>query len=210
VVGKEMYSFEMESENRKEQLTLRPEATAGIVRAAIENGMLRGARHKLWCIGPMFRHETPQEGRYRQFYQLDVEAIGFTGPDVDAEMIAMTARLWRLLGIDRVKLEINSLGTGDARRAYRELLVTHFRAHESRLDADSKRRLEGNPLRILDSKNPDLREIIAAAPLLTEYQDAASRQHFGGLCAHLDAVGIRYVINPRLVRGLDYYTHTVF
>jgi len=210
VVGKEMYSFEMESENRKEQLTLRPEATAGMVRAAIENGMLRGARHKLWCIGPMFRHERPQKGRYRQFHQLDVEALGFPGPDIDAELIAMTARLWRLLGIDRVKLQINSLGTGDARRAYRELLVTHFRAHESRLDADSKRRLEGNPLRILDSKNPDLREIIAAAPVLTEHLDAESRAHFDALCAMLASIGIDYEINPRLVRGLDYYGRTVF
>ena len=206
VVEKEMYTFD----DNGTLLTLRPEATAGIVRAAIENGMLRGARHKLWCIGPMFRHETPQEGRYRQFYQLDVETIGFPGPDVDAEIIAMTARLWRLLGIDRVKLEINSLGTPDARRAYRELLVSYFKSHESQLDADSRRRLEGNPLRILDSKNPEMRALVAGAPLLTEHLDAESRQHFETLCKTLDALGVAYHVNPRLVRGLDYYNRTVF
>jgi histidyl-tRNA synthetase len=206
VVEKEMYTFEMGDE----QLTLRPEATAGIVRAAISNGMLRGARHKLWCIGPMFRHEKPQKGRYRQFHQLDVEALGFAGPDVDAELIAMTARLWRLLGIGRVKLQINSLGTPESRRAYRDLLVAHFRAHESRLDADSRRRLEGNPLRILDSKNPEMRDIVAAAPVLTEHLDAESRTHFDALCATLASIGIDYQVNPRLVRGLDYYSRTVF
>jgi histidyl-tRNA synthetase len=207
VVEKEMYTFEDQGE---EQLALRPEATAGLVRAVISNGMLRGARHKLWCIGPMFRREKPQRGRYRQFHQLDVEAIGFTGPDVDAELIAMTARLWRTLGIERVKLQLNSLGTPESRRAYREKLVEHFRAHESRLDADSKRRLEGNPLRILDSKNPDLRDIIAAAPVLTEHLDAESREHFDALCAMLVSCGIEYQVNPRLVRGLDYYSRTVF
>jgi histidyl-tRNA synthetase len=206
VVEKEMYTFD----DNGTLLTLRPEATAGIVRAVIENGMLRGARHKLWCIGPMFRHETPQEGRYRQFYQLDVETIGFAGPDVDAEIIAMTARLWRLLGIDRVRLEINSLGTPEARRAYRELLVSYFRRHESQLDADSRRRLEGNPLRILDSKNPEMQALIAGAPVLTEHLDAESRQHFATLCATLDALGVPYRVNPRLVRGLDYYNRTVF
>jgi histidyl-tRNA synthetase len=206
VVSKEMYSFEM----GKEKLTLRPEATAGIARALISNGMLRGARHKLWCIGPMFRHERPQKGRYRQFHQLDVEAVGLAGPDIDAEIIAMTARLWRLLGITRVKLQLNSLGTPESRRAYRELLVEYFRSHESRLDEDSKRRLEGNPLRILDSKNPDLREIIDKAPVLTEHLDAESREHFEALCAALTGIGVEYHINPRLVRGLDYYTRTVF
>jgi histidyl-tRNA synthetase len=207
VVEKEMYTFD---DQGGEQLTLRPEATAGIVRATISNGMLRGARHKLWCIGPMFRHEKPQKGRYRQFHQLDVEAVGFAGPDVDAELIAMTARLWRLLGIDRVKLQLNSLGTSESRRAYRDLLVAYFRQHESRLDADSRRRLEGNPLRILDSKNPDMREIVAGAPVLTEHLDPESRQHFDALCAMLAAVGIEYQVNPRLVRGLDYYSRTVF
>ena len=207
VVEKEMYTFE---DQGGDSLTLRPEATAGIVRAAISNGMLRGARHKLWCIGPMFRHEKPQRGRYRQFHQLDVEAIGFAGPDIDAELIAMTARLWRTLGISRVKLQVNSLGTPESRRAYRELLVAHFRAHEARLDADSRRRLEGNPLRILDSKNPEMREIIASAPVLTEHLDAESREHFDALCATLAAIGIEYHVNPRLVRGLDYYSRTVF
>src|SRR6204780_4982914 len=187
VVEKEMYSF---TDQGGESLTLRPEATAGIVRAAISNGLLRGARHKLWCIGPMFRHERPQKGRYRQFYQLDVEAIGFAGPDVDAELIALTARLWRMLGVSRVRLEINSLGTAEARRAYRELLIAYFRRHEPAHDADSPRRLDGNPLRILDSKNPALAEIIAGAPLLPDHLDAASRTHFHELGAQLDRGGI--------------------
>ena len=207
VVEKEMYSF---TDQGGESLTLRPEATAGIVRAAISNGLLRGARHKLWCIGPMFRHERPQKGRYRQFYQLDVEAIGFAGPDVDAELIALTARLWRRLGVSRVRLEINSLGTAEARRAYRELLIAYFRRHEAALDADSRRRLDGNPLRILDSKNPALADIIAGAPLLPDHLDAASRTHFDELRVQLDRVGIDYRVNPRLVRGLDYYSRTVF
>ncbi|MFO1427295.1 MAG: histidine--tRNA ligase [Steroidobacteraceae bacterium] len=207
VVEKEMYSF---VDQGGEHLTLRPEATAGIVRAAISNGMLRGARHKLWFIGPMFRHERPQKGRFRQFHQVDVEAIGFPGPDVDAELIALTARLWQRLGITRVKLQINSLGTSESRRAYRELLVSYFRGHEARLDADSRRRLEGNPLRILDSKNPEMQAIVAGAPLLTEHLDPQSREHFASLCARLDALGIGYTVNPRLVRGLDYYSRTVF
>jgi histidyl-tRNA synthetase len=206
VVSKEMYSFGM----GEEQLTLRPEATAGMCRALISNGMLRGPRHKLWCIGPMFRHEKPQKGRYRQFHQLDVEAVGFAGPDIDAELIAMTARLWRQLGITRVRLQLNSLGTAESRKAYRELLVTYFRSHEAKLDEDSKRRLEGNPLRILDSKNPELREIIANAPVLTEHLDAESRAHFDALCAAVKSIGIDYIVNPRLVRGLDYYSRTVF
>jgi histidyl-tRNA synthetase len=206
VVEKEMYTFDM----GEESLTLRPEATAGIMRAAISNGMLRGARHKLWCTGPMFRHEKPQEGRYRQFYQVDVEALGFPGPDVDAELIALTARLWRKLGIERVALHINSLGTPDSRKAYRERLVAYFRGYDSRLDADSRRRLEGNPLRILDSKNPEMQDIVVGAPLLTDHLDPESKQHFGALCAMLRDVGVPYVLNPRLVRGLDYYTRTVF
>jgi histidyl-tRNA synthetase len=207
VVEKEMYTF---TDQGGESLTLRPEATAGIVRAAISNGLLRGARHKLWCIGPMFRHERPQKGRYRQFNQLDVEAIGFAGPDVDAELIALTARLWRRLELSRVRLEINSLGTPDARRAYRELLVAYFRRHEAALDADSRRRLEGNPLRILDSKNREMAELIAGAPLLTDHLDESSRAHFEELRATLDHIGIAYRVNPRLVRGLDYYSRTVF
>jgi histidyl-tRNA synthetase len=208
VVEKEMYTFPDREEKRS--LTLRPEATAGVMRALISNGMLRGARHKLWCVGPMFRHERPQKGRYRQFYQVDVEAVGFTGPDADIELIAMTARLWRRLGIERVKLNINSLGTPESRRVYREKLVEYFRSHEARLDADSKRRLEGNPLRILDSKNPDMQEIVAGAPLLTDHLDPESREHFDILCKGLTDIGVSFQVNPRLVRGLDYYTRTVF
>jgi histidyl-tRNA synthetase len=207
VVEKEMYTF---NDLSGDSLTLRPEATAGIVRAAISNGMLRGQRHKLWCIGPMFRHERPQKGRYRQFYQIDVEAIGYAGPDIDAELIALTARLWRKLGIERVRLEINSLGTPEARQAYRGKLVEYFRGHEQDLDADSRRRLEGNPLRILDSKNPHMQAIVAGAPKLTEHLDPESTRHFEQLCAMLDSIGVAYRVNPRLVRGLDYYSRTVF
>ena len=207
VVEKEMYTF---TDQGGDSLTLRPEATAGIVRAMISNGLLRGARHKLWSIGPVFRHEKPQKGRYRQFYQVDVEAVGFTGPDVDAELIAIWARLWRRLGITRVKLQINSLGTPDSRRVYREKLVEYFSAHRDRLDDDSRRRLGGNPLRILDSKNPDVQALVADAPLLTQYLDPESEAHFAALRAALDAMGIQYTVNPRLVRGLDYYSRTVF
>ena len=207
VVSKEMYSFESLG---GESLTLRPEATAGMARAVISNRMLRGQRHKLWCLGPMFRYETPQAGRFRQFHQVDLEAVGYAGPDVDAELIALTARLWRTLGIQRVRLQINSLGTPESRRAYRELLVDYFRGHESRLDADSRRRLEGNPLRILDSKNPDMQDLVAGAPLLTEHLDQESREHFDALCGMLRDIGVEYEVNPRLVRGLDYYSRTVF
>ena len=207
VVEKEMYSF---VDQGGEQLTLRPEATAGIVRAMISNGLLRGARHRLWFTGPMFRHEKPQKGRFRQFHQVDVEAIGFEGPDIDAELIALTARLWKKIGISRVSLNINSLGTSESRRAYRELLVAYFRGHQSKLDEDSRRRLEGNPLRILDSKNPEMQSIVAGAPLLTDHLDAESRAHFDQLCAMLRDLGIPFTINPRLVRGLDYYSRTVF
>ena len=207
VVEKEMYTF---TDQGGESLTLRPEATAGVVRAMISNGLLRGARHKLWCMGPMFRHEKPQKGRYRQFYQVDVEAVGFAGPDVDAELIALTARLWRKLGITRVKLQINSLGTVESRRLYREKLVEYFSTHHERLDEDSRRRLQGNPLRILDTKNPDLQPLVAAAPLLTDYLDADSRAHFAALQASLGAMGVEFTVNPRLVRGLDYYSRTVF
>src|SRR5665213_3102978 len=207
VVEKEMYTF---TDQGGESLTLRPEATAGIVRAMISNGLLRGARHKLWCRGPMFRHEQPQKGRYRQFYQVDVEAVGFAGPDVDAELIALTARLWRTLGLTRVRLQINSLGTLESRRLYREKLVEYFSAHHERLDEDSRRRLQGNPLRILDTKNPDLQQLVAAAPLLTDYLDADSQAHFAALQASLATMGVEFTVNPRLVRGLDYYSRTVF
>ncbi|MBS0579740.1 MAG: histidine--tRNA ligase [Proteobacteria bacterium] len=207
VVGKEMYTF---TDRGGDSLTLRPEATAGIARALISNGMLRGARHKLWCIGPMFRHETPQAGRYRQFWQVDVEAVGCAGPDVDAELIALGTRLWQRLGISGLRLEINSLGTPESRREYRARLTEYLRRHESILDADSQRRLTANPLRILDSKNPQMQELIRGAPELTEHLDAESRQHFETLCATLRGIGVDFTINPRLVRGLDYYNRTVF
>jgi len=207
VVEKEMYTF---TDQGGDSLTLRPEATAGIVRAAISNGLLRGARLKLWCQGPMFRHEKPQKGRFRQFNQIDLEALGFAGPDVDIEIIALTARLWKLLGLARVKLQINSLGTSDSRKAYRQLLQDYFRAHLDSLDEDGRRRLEGNPLRILDSKHPPTQAIVGNAPVLTEHLDVESQVHFAQLRAGLDALGIAYVVNPRLVRGLDYYSRTVF
>ncbi len=207
IVEKEMYTFE---DVGGDSLTLRPEATAGVARAAISNGLLRGARHKFWCSGPMFRHERPQAGRYRQFHQIDIEALGFPGPDIDVELIALTARLWRELGLSRVRLMINSLGTSEARAAYREQLTEYFLAHQLELDEDSRRRLAGNPLRILDSKNPQMRALIDAAPLLTDHLDPESRSHLQQLREGLDALGIPYSVNPRLVRGLDYYSRTVF
>ncbi len=207
VVEKEMYTF---TDQGGDSLTLRPEATAGVVRAAISNGLLRGARLKLWCQGPMFRHEKPQKGRFRQFNQVDLEAIGFAGPDVDIEIIALTARLWKLLGLTRVKLQINSLGTSESRKAYRALLQDYFRAHLDALDEDGKRRLEGNPLRILDSKHPPTQAIVGNAPVLTDHLDAESKEHFAQFRAGLDQLGIAYTVNPRLVRGLDYYSRTVF
>src|SRR5882757_4114701 len=207
IVQKEMFTFE---EPGGDSLTLRPEATAGIVRAMISNGLLHNQRHRVWCAGPMFRHEKPQRGRFRQFYQIDVEAFGYSGPDIDAELIMLSAQLLERVGLERVELNLNSLGTAESRRVYRDQLVSYFGSHKPQLDGDSLRRLEGNPLRILDSKHPDLQELIAGAPLLTEFLDAESRRHFEVLCRHLDAVGIHYVINPRLVRGLDYYSRTVF
>ena len=207
IVQKEMFTFE---DPGGDSLTLRPEATAGIVRAMITNGLLHNQKQRVWCAGPMFRHEKPQRGRFRQFYQLDVEAFGYPGPDIDAELVILSARLLRTIGVERLELNLNSLGTPESRRVYRDKLREYFGAHKAKLDADSLRRLDGNPLRILDSKNPELQELIAAAPVLTEYLDEPSRQHFQGLCRHLDSVDIRYVVNPRLVRGLDYYTHTVF
>lgn len=207
IVQKEMFTFE---DPGGDSLTLRPEATAGIVRAMISNGLLHNQRQRVWCSGPMFRHEKPQRGRFRQFYQIDAEAFGYAGPDIDAELIMLSARLLKRAGITAVELNLNSLGTPESRRKYREQLVNYFSAYKTKLDPDSLRRLEGNPLRILDSKHPDIQDIIAAAPVLTEYLDEPARQHFDGLRRHLDAVGISYVINPRLVRGLDYYSHTVF
>jgi histidyl-tRNA synthetase len=207
VVEKEMYTF---TDQGDVSLTLRPEATAGVMRALISNGRLRGARHKLWSWGPMFRHESTQRGRYRQFFQVDVEAVGFVGPDVDIELIALTARLWRRLGLGRVWLHLNSLGTPEARKAYREVLVDYFRARKEQLDDDSLRRLDRNPLRILDSKNPEMQELIAQAPVLTDHLDPESREHFDTVCATLRQIGVPYEVNPRLVRGLDYYSRTVF
>ena len=180
------------------------------MRAGISNGLLHNQRHKLWTSGPMFRYEKPQKGRYRQFHQFDVEALGYAGPDVDAELIIMSARLWQQLGIDRIRLEINSLGSADSRARYRQTLVKYFSGVKNRLDDDSIRRLEQNPLRILDSKNPEMQDIIAAAPVMLDALDAESEAHFGQLRALLDAAGVAYTVNPRLVRGLDYYNRTVF
>jgi histidyl-tRNA synthetase len=207
IVEKEMYSFE---DRNGESLTLRPEGTAGCVRAGIEHGLLHNQQQRLWYAGPMFRHERPQKGRYRQFHQIGVEAFGMSGPDVDAELILLSARLWRRLGLGALKLEINSLGTPEARAAYRAQLVQYFSRHEAALDDDSRRRLERNPLRILDSKNPALSELIAGAPALAEYLDDESRAHFDTLLSYLAANGVAAEVNPRLVRGLDYYTRTVF
>jgi histidyl-tRNA synthetase len=207
IVEKEMFSFVDQGEDH---ITLRPEATAGIVRAVISNGLLRENRLRVWCMGPMFRRERPQAGRYRQFHQIDAEAFGFAGPDIDAEMILLSARLLRRLGLTRLRLLVNSLGTPASRAVYREQLTAYFSAHEAALDEDSKRRLRGNPLRILDSKNPDMQRIVADAPLLLDYLDAESRLHFDALCAHLANAGIEYHVEPHLVRGLDYYTRTVF
>jgi histidyl-tRNA synthetase len=207
IVEKEMFSFIDQGEDH---ITLRPEATAGIVRAVISNGLLREGRLRVWCMGPMFRRERPQAGRYRQFHQIDAEAFGFEGPDVDAEMILLSARLLRLLGLGGVKLIVNSLGTPASRAVYREKLTAYFSGHAASLDEDSKRRLAGNPLRILDSKNPDMQRIVAGAPLLLDSLDAESREHFDSLCAQLRGAGIEYHVQPHLVRGLDYYTRTVF
>lgn len=207
IVEKEMYTFE---DRNGESLTLRPEATAGMVRAGITNGLLYNQRQKLWTAGPMFRYEKPQKGRYRQFHQIDVEALGYDGPDVDAELILMCARMWSRLKLTRLALEINSLGNPDARQRYRNELVAYFTASRSRLDEDSLRRLAQNPLRILDSKNPDMAEIVAAAPVMLDYLDDESARHFNELKALLDAAGVPYRVNPRLVRGLDYYNRTVF
>jgi histidyl-tRNA synthetase len=207
IVAKEMYTFE---DRNGDSLTLRPEATAGIVRAGLEHGLLHNQIQRLWHAGPMFRHERPQKGRYRQFYQTDVEAFGLAGPDIDAELVLLTARLWRALGIDGLTLEINSLGTPQSRERYREDLVRFLESRRDELDEDSLRRLERNPLRILDSKNPGMQSVIADAPDLLEYLDEASREHFEGLKRYLDDAGIAYVVSRRLVRGLDYYTRTVF
>lgn len=207
IVEKEMYTFE---DRNGDSLTLRPECTASCVRAGIEHGLLFNQQQRLWYIGPMFRHERPQKGRYRQFHQVGVETFGMPGPDIDVELILMSARIWQALGLENLRLELNTLGTADERARYRSKLVDYLRQHHGRLDEDSKRRLDTNPLRILDSKNPDMQALLVDAPALMDDLGAESRAHFDGLKALLDAVGVSYTVNPRLVRGLDYYCHTVF
>lgn len=208
IVEKEMYTFE---DRNGDSLTLRPEGTAGCVRAAEEHGLLFNQTRRLWYVGPMFRHERPQKGRYRQFHQIGVECFGMAGPDIDAELLILTARLWRELGLaDHARLEINSIGTAQSRRQYREALVAYLSDYREQLDGDSQRRLETNPLRILDSKSPETQEILTGAPRLDDYLDDESVEHFSQLRALLDAAGVPYQINNRLVRGLDYYGKTVF
>ncbi|PIJ52356.1 histidine--tRNA ligase [Erwinia sp. OLTSP20] len=208
VVEKEMYTFD---DRNGESLTLRPEGTAGCVRAGIEHGLLYNQEQRLWYIGPMFRYERPQKGRYRQFHQIGAEVFGLQGPDIDAEMIMMTARWWKALGIDgHVSLELNSIGSLQARADYRQALVAFLEKHQDKLDEDCKRRMYTNPLRVLDSKNETVQQLLNSAPALHDYLDDASREHFNGLCALLQAAGISYRINQRLVRGLDYYNRTVF
>ena len=208
IVEKEMYSF-TDSLNG-EQLTLRPEGTAGCVRAVLQHNLLYDGPKRLWYAGPMFRHERPQRGRYRQFYQIGVEALGFSGPDIDAELILMCQRLWDDLGIEGVRLELNSLGQNEERLQHRNSLIEYFEGHAASLDTDAKRRLHTNPLRILDSKNPDMQDMIEGAPKLNDYLGSASLGHFEGVQALLKDAGVPYRINPRLVRGLDYYNLTVF
>ena len=207
IVEKEMYVFD---DRNGESMALRPEATAGIVRAAIEHNFLYNGPMRVWTMGPMFRYERPQKGRQRQFHQFDVEALGFEGPDVDAEQIVLLRRLWQALGIDAVELHINTIGDAADRKAYREKLVAYFGKHQGELDEDSKRRLGSNPMRILDSKNPAMQSMIEGAPRLLDQVGDAAAEHFEGLKVLLDAAGVAYTVNPRLVRGLDYYNRTVF
>ncbi len=207
IVEKEMYVFD---DRNGESMALRPEATAGIVRSAIEHTFLYNGPMRVWTVGPMFRYERPQKGRQRQFYQFDVEALGFEGPDVDAEQIAMLARLWKSLGIPDVELHVNSIGDAADRKAHRDKLIQYFEKHASLLDEDAKRRLHANPLRILDSKNPAMQEMIERAPKLLDHVGDAADQHFAAFKVLLDNAGLAYTVNPRLVRGLDYYNRTVF
>lgn len=207
IVEKEMYTFE---DRNGALLSLRPEGTAGCVRAGITHGLFDGAPHRLWYRGPMFRHERPQKGRYRQFHQIGAEAFGTPGPEAEAELIALSARLWRRLGITRIGLAVNSLGSFEDRERYRKALVSYLQRHAEALDADSRRRLETNPLRILDSKVERTREVLAQAPRITEFLGAEAGTHFAELRARLEALGIDYVLDPFLVRGLDYYTGPVF
>lgn len=208
IVEKEMYTFD---DRNGDSLTLRPEGTAACVRAGVQNGILVNQQQRLWYSGPMFRHERPQKGRYRQFHQIGVEVFGLDGPDIDAELICMTARLWNELGLSgSVTLQLNSLGTPASRKVYRGILTDYLQANKALLDEDSLRRLESNPLRILDSKNPAMQDMIEKAPSLMDHLDEESKVHFSRLCTYLDSVGIAYEINTRLVRGLDYYSKTVF
>ena len=207
VVSKEMYTFW----DNDEQLTLRPEGTAGCVRAAIEHGWIYNNEQRLWYMGPMFRHERPQKGRYRQFHQAGVEVFGIATPEIDAELIILTARLWKALGLDQhVSLQLNSIGSLEARANYRSALVAFLENHQDLMSEEEKERLVKNPLRILDTKNQALQDVLDGAPKLLDYLDDESREHFAQLCGLLDAVGIQYEINPKLVRGLDYYNKTVF
>jgi len=207
VVEKEMYSF---VDRSNEAVSMRPEFTAGCVRAGVEHGLFHNQQQRIWCAGPVFRYERPQAGRYRQFHQLNVEAYGIAGPDVDVELIAMSARLWKALGLTGLRLELNSLGGPEARARYRSALVDFLKRHESALDADSQRRLEANPLRVLDSKVPATQAIVKDAPSILDYLDPEDAAHFEGLQQGLSDLGVDYVVNPRLVRGLDYYTRSVF
>ena len=207
IVEKEMYTFE---DRNGDLLTLRPEGTAGCVRAGVQHGILHNQVQRLWYMGPMFRHERPQKGRYRQFHQFGVETFGIADPDIDAELIVISARLWKMLQLTGIRLELNTLGSNEARAAYRTILVDYLNANRDRLDEDSLRRLDSNPLRILDSKNPELKPVIDGAPSLLDHLDTESAEHFEQLRSYLDSVGIEYTINPRLVRGLDYYCKTVF
>jgi histidyl-tRNA synthetase len=208
IVEKEMYSFE--DRLNGEQLTLRPENTAGVVRAAVEHSMLYGGGKKLYYMGPMFRHERPQRGRYRQFHQIGAEALGYAGPDVDAELILMAAELWHELGLKDIRLELNSLGQPAERLAHRQALIQYLTQHVDALDDDARRRMHANPLRILDTKNPLLQGVVNAAPRLMDFLGEASLTHFKAVSAMLEANGIAYTVNPRLVRGMDYYNLTVF
>ncbi len=208
IVEKEMYTFE---DRNGDSLTLRPEGTASCVRAGNEHGLLYNQQKRLWYMGPMFRHERPQKGRYRQFHQFGVETYGIDGPDIDLEVILLSARLWKAFGIEKhVTLQVNSLGSNEARQAYRDTLIEYLKARADKLDEESLRRLETNPLRVLDSKNPDVQAAIADAPSLLDHLDEASKAHFDVLCERLTQAGIHFEVNPRLVRGLDYYNRTVF
>lgn len=208
VVEKEMYTFD---DRNGESLTLRPEGTAGCVRAGIEHGLLYNQEQRLWYMGPMFRYERPQKGRYRQFTQLGVEVFGLASADADAEVIALTARWWQTLGIaDKLQLQLNSIGDIEERATYRQALIAFLEQHKDKLDEDCLRRMYSNPLRVLDSKDPQIQQLLTAAPVLSDYLSPGSREHFQALCGYLEQMGIDYVINPRLVRGLDYYNRTVF